>query len=143
MIPLTPRKGFQHVSEGGVVRLRRKGLAVTAFAAAATAVLLGGTIAYAVTGPAPGGAAAPAAEVLLSQNKPVVASSSGGCCPAPNAVDGSSATRWASAAGKDPQWIYVDLGSVVNISHVRLQWDASCAVAYQVQVSDDHATWSP
>ena len=106
--------------------------------AVATAVVTGGAAAAAV----PGGAA-PAAEVLLSQNRPVTASSSGGCCPAPNAVDGNSATRWASAAGKDPQWIYVDLGSTVNISHVRLQWDLSCAVAYQVQVSDDHNTWSP
>src|SRR2546421_7366979 len=142
MIPLTPRKGFQHFSEGGVVRLRRKGLAVTAFAAAATAVLLGGTIAYAVTGPAPGGAAAPAAEVLLSQNKPVVASSSGGCCPAPNAVDGSTSTRWASAAGKDPSWIYVNLQSAAAIGHVRLTWDTSCAVNYRIEVSNDHQTWT-
>src|SRR2546430_17464111 len=102
MIPLTPRKGFQHVSEGGVVRLRRKGLAVTAFAAAATAVLLGGTIAYAVKGPAPGGAAAPAAEVLLSQNKPVGASSSGGCGPAPNPVYRRTSSRRARPATQEP-----------------------------------------
>jgi glucose/arabinose dehydrogenase len=58
-------------------------------------------------------------------------------------VDGSSATRWASGAGHDPEWIYVDLGATAHISRVRLQWDASCATAYQVQTSDDHAAWTP
>jgi glucose/arabinose dehydrogenase len=120
------------------VRLQGRRWGVPVLAAAA-ALVLGGTVAQAATG----ARKAPAAEVLLSQNKPVTASSSGGCCPAKNAVDGSTSTRWASAAGKDPQWIYVDLGSVVNISHVKLTWDLSCAVAYQVEVSDDHATWSP
>src|SRR5207253_3097892 len=57
-------------------------------------------------------AAAPGATVLLSSNRPVTASSASGCCAAKNAVDGKSTTRWASAAGKDPQWIYVDLGTV-------------------------------
>src|SRR3989440_5262364 len=117
---------------GEVVRLRGRGLAGTALAGAATVVLLGGTIASAaVTGPAAGGAAAPAAEVLLSRNKPVTASSSGSCCPAKNAVDGTTSTRWASAANKDPSWIYVDLQAVSNISHVRLTWDLSCAVNYR------------
>jgi hypothetical protein len=87
-------------------------------------------------------AATPAAEVLLSRNMPVTVSSSGGCCPAKNAVDGNSGTRWASGSGKDPQWIYVDLGAVAQVSRVRLQWDASCATAYQLQTSTDHATWT-
>src|SRR5690348_6694768 len=87
-------------------------------------------------------AAAPAADPLLSQGKPVTASSSGGCCPAANAVDGDSATRWASAAGVDPQWIYVDLGAAAHVSRVRLQWDASCATAYEIDTSADHVTWT-
>ncbi|MGW3963255.1 PQQ-dependent sugar dehydrogenase [Amycolatopsis sp. NPDC005003] len=85
---------------------------------------------------------AAAADPLLSQGKPVTASSSGGCCPAPNAVDGDSSTRWASAAGVDPQWIYVDLGATVHVSRVRLQWDASCATAYEIDTSADHVTWT-
>ncbi|HEY3609004.1 MAG TPA: PQQ-dependent sugar dehydrogenase [Pseudonocardiaceae bacterium] len=89
-----------------------------------------------------GGHAAPLADPLLSQDKPVTASSSGGCCPAAAAVDGNSATRWASVAGTDPQWIYVDLGAVAHVSRVRLQWDTSCATAYEIDVSNDHATWS-
>jgi hypothetical protein len=83
-----------------------------------------------------------AADEPLSRNKPVTASSSGGCCPAKNAVDGKATTRWASAAGKDPQWIYVDLGVTAQVSRVRLQWDKSCATAYRVQTSADHATWT-
>ncbi|HZP54338.1 discoidin domain-containing protein, partial [Actinocrinis sp.] len=88
------------------------------------------------------GTAAPAAATLLSQGKAVTASSSGGCCPAANAVDGNSATRWASTAGTDPQWIYVDLGATAQVSRVRLQWDASCASAYEIDTSADHATWT-
>src|SRR5262249_21280032 len=89
-----------------------------------------------------GGAGAAAAPTLLSRNKPVTASSSGSCCPAKNAVDGSGSTRWASAAGKDPSWIYVDLGAVALVTRIRLQWDKSCATAYQLQTSTDHATWT-
>jgi len=100
----------------------------------------------AATGPAlsaaGGSAAAPAADALLSQGRPVTASSSGGCCPAANAVDGDSSTRWASAAGADPQWIYVDLGATAHVSRVRLQWDTSCATAYEIDTSADHSTWT-
>jgi len=87
-------------------------------------------------------AAAPLAPVLLSRNKPTVASSSGGCCAPPNAVDGNSATRWASGAGIDPSWIRVDLGATAAISRVRLQWDASCATAYRVETSADGTAWT-
>ncbi len=87
-------------------------------------------------------AAGAADEVLLSRNKPVTASSSGGCCPAKNAVDGNTGTRWASGAGKDPQWIAVDLGAPAQVTRVRLQWDTSCATAYQLQTSTDQTTWT-
>ncbi len=85
---------------------------------------------------------AAAADGLLSQGKPVTASSAGGCCSAKYAVDGDSSTRWASASGKDPQWIYVDLGATAHISRVRLQWDASCATAYEIDTSPDHSAWT-
>ncbi len=114
-------------------RLRRLLPAATAALALAAAGL------FAAAAP---GTAAPAAATLLSQGKPVTASSSGGCCPAANAVDGNSATRWASAAGTDPQWIYVDLGATAQVSRVRLQWDTSCASAYEIDTSADHAAWT-
>jgi glucose/arabinose dehydrogenase len=96
----------------------------------------------AAAAPAAKAAATPAADPLLSLNKPVTASSSGSCCGASNAVDGNSATRWASASGADPQWIYVDLGATAHISRVRLQWDLSCATAYEIDTSADHTTWT-
>ncbi len=58
------------------------------------------------------------------------------------AVDGNSSTRWASAAGVDPQWIYVDLGAVYPIDHVVLNWEAAYGKAYQIQVSNDSTTWT-
>jgi glucose/arabinose dehydrogenase len=82
------------------------------------------------------------AQTLLSRGKPATASSSGGCCPPPLAVDGDSATRWASGAGHDPEWFRVDLGATASISRVRLQWDLSCAISYQVQTSPDGSTWT-
>ncbi|MCR6487600.1 PQQ-dependent sugar dehydrogenase [Amycolatopsis sp. OK19-0408] len=102
------------------------------------ALVAGTLVAAALTAAGPASAADP----LLSQGKPVTASSAGGCCPAPDAVDGDSATRWASAAGVDPQWIYVDLGAAAHVSRVRLQWDASCATAYEIDTSNDHAAWT-
>jgi glucose/arabinose dehydrogenase len=121
------------------MRVRRKGLAAIACAVTAVATITGGSIALAAQS---GGTVGAAADPLLSQNKPVTASSSGGCCAAKNAVDGSTSTRWASGAGHDPEWIYVDLGETASISRVQLIWDASCATAYQVQTSPDHNTWT-
>jgi hypothetical protein len=51
----------------------------------------------------------------LALNRPVT------CSPTPQypcaqAVDGNAGTRWASAQGVDPQWIYVDLGATTAIT---------------------------
>jgi glucose/arabinose dehydrogenase len=124
---------------GGLVEARRKGFAVLA---STSTVIFAMLLVVAVSAVNTNNRAAAAADVLLSRNKPVVASSSGGCCPPKNAVDGNSTTRWASGAGKDPQWIYVDLGASAHVTRVRLQWDLSCATAYRIETSDDHATWS-
>ncbi|WP_367137364.1 PQQ-dependent sugar dehydrogenase [Saccharothrix sp. HUAS TT1] len=84
-----------------------------------------------------------AAPVLLSRGKPATASSSGSSGLAPAmAVDGNSATRWASQGGIDPSWIQVDLGATATITRVRLQWDLSCARAYRVETSTDASTWT-
>jgi hypothetical protein len=79
---------------------------------------------------------------LLSQGHPATASSSenAGTSPA-NAVDGNTGTRWSSAFS-DPQWIQVDLGASHPISRVVLNWEAAYARAFQVQTSNDGATWS-
>jgi len=61
--------------------------------------------------------------------------------PPSNAVDGNPRTRWSSAF-HDPQWITVDLEAPVDITKVKLNWEKAYATAYQIQVSDDDASWN-
>jgi beta-glucanase (GH16 family) len=85
--------------------------------------------------PAPGG-------TLLSQGHPVTCSSIQGTgTPCASAVDGNTGTRWSSASS-DPQWIYVDLGATHSINKVALNWEAAYAKAFQIQTSNDAATWT-
>ena len=61
--------------------------------------------------------------------------------PASNAGDGNSATRWSSQFS-DPQWIYVDVGAVYNITELKLNWEHAAGKDYQIQVSFDAANWT-
>jgi beta-glucanase (GH16 family) len=61
--------------------------------------------------------------------------------PASNVTDGDVTTRWSSSFS-DPQWIQVDLGQNYPVDDVRLNWEASCASAYQLQTSTDGANWA-
>jgi hypothetical protein len=82
------------------------------------------------------------AQTLLSQGRPAVSSSNEtSAFPASNGVDGNTATRWSSQFS-DPQWIYVDLGSVASVTRVVLQWEAAYGKAYQIQVSNDAGSWT-
>ncbi|MFD6426823.1 discoidin domain-containing protein [Streptomyces sp. NPDC060198] len=81
----------------------------------------------------------------VALNKPATASSSqasyGDCpCTPANAVDGNPVTRWASD-WSDPQSIQVDLGARTALRTLQLQWDPAFASSYEVQLSDDNATW--
>ncbi|HEY1013679.1 MAG TPA: carbohydrate-binding protein [Herpetosiphonaceae bacterium] len=77
-----------------------------------------------------------------AQGRPASASSiENASLAAANAVDGSGATRWASAWA-DPQWLQVDLGAARSICRVVVSWEAAYATAFQIQVSDDGASWS-
>ena len=60
---------------------------------------------------------------------------------ASKAVDGSLATRWSSVYA-DPQWIYVDLGTIYNISSVVLSWETASAKSYNIEVSNDATNWT-
>jgi hypothetical protein len=83
-----------------------------------------------------------AASVLLSQGQPTTASSlENATFPASDATDGNTGTRWSSAFA-DPQWLQVDLGSTASVSQVVLQWEAAYATAFQIQTSNDGATWT-
>jgi hypothetical protein len=57
------------------------------------------------------------------------------------AVDGNPKTRWSSGF-RDPQWITVDLGAKADIARVRLRWEDAYAKAYELQVSDDGASFT-
>ncbi|MBO9201025.1 cellulase family glycosylhydrolase [Niastella sp. MAH-29] len=58
------------------------------------------------------------------------------------AVDGNGSTRWASAAGIDPQSITVDLGGKYNISRIKLVWEAAYGKNFVLEVSPDNSTWT-
>ncbi|MBB3108604.1 endoglucanase Acf2 [Paenibacillus phyllosphaerae] len=83
-----------------------------------------------------------AGSYLLSQGRTAYASSSEGANAASLAVDGNTATRWGSAWGSDPQWIYIDLGAQATIDRVKIQWEGAYAKAYKIQVSSDEMTWN-
>jgi hypothetical protein len=79
----------------------------------------------------------------LALNKPVTCSSiENAGLPCASAVDGNLGTRWSSAHGVDPQWIYVDLGQSYTISQVILRWEAAYATAFQIQTSSNASTWT-
>jgi len=71
----------------------------------------------------------------------IVSSSLATNFPGAAAVDGDSATRWASLSG-DPQWITVDLGATKPINRIRLNWYTNYASSYQIRLSDDDTNWS-
>lgn len=57
------------------------------------------------------------------------------------AVDGDSATRWASA-WNDGEWIMVDLGEICTVSYINIQWEAAYASNYSIYWSQDNVTWN-
>jgi hypothetical protein len=78
----------------------------------------------------------------LALNGPAVASSlENAGFPASNAFDGDMTTRWSSAFS-DPQYIYVDLGSVYSLCQVSLFWDAAYGSTFNIDISNDATTWT-
>ncbi|MFG3039225.1 discoidin domain-containing protein [Streptomyces sp. NPDC048330] len=116
--------------------LRRLGLLV-----AVAATLLTFTTVPATPAPPTIPAASAAAAVPLSQGKSVTASGTEGAFSARNAVDGEAATRWSSGF-TDVQWLQVDLGAPATIRQVTLDWEAAYAKSFQIQLSNDAATWT-
>lgn len=60
---------------------------------------------------------------------------------AANVIDGKLGTRWESEWNVDPQWLYVDLGSVKNINKVGFSWEGAYAKRYYVQISNNATDW--
>jgi F5/8 type C domain len=81
----------------------------------------------------------------LAQGAMVGASSSDITYPARNAIDGNPDTRWAvdrTERGRPDGWLAVDLGSVVTVAGVRLEWADAYATKYAIQTSTDAVTWT-
>ncbi|MDX6207310.1 MAG: hypothetical protein QOF39_3367, partial [Frankiales bacterium] len=90
----------------------------------------------------PFGRTARAADPLISQGKTTTASSvENAGTPAASGTDGNTGTRWSSAFS-DPQWLEVDLGATANITQVVLNWEAAYGKSFQIQTSNDNATWT-
>lgn len=90
----------------------------------------------------------PAENVAL--NKKAVASSiEADSLGASNAFDGdttSRGSRWASALGNGPHWIYVDLGSVKDVKTIKVFWETRKATEYHIQIANENpekeASWT-
>src|SRR5579859_2870836 len=78
----------------------------------------------------------------IALNKAATASSTENAGTTANlAVDGNTGTRWSSAFS-DPQWLQVDLGTTQSVCGVTITWETAYATAFQIQVSNDAATWT-
>ena len=49
-------------------------------------------------------------------------------------------SKWESA-GKEDQWVYIDLGTICRINKVKLFWGEEFARSYQIQFSTDKRNW--
>jgi hypothetical protein len=82
----------------------------------------------------------------LALGKTALASSGGS--PS-NVTDGNYGTRWQAATINAGEWIYVDLGSDIDVTDVKLVWEAAYANNFDIQVcpascaggSADSTTW--
>ena len=72
----------------------------------------------------------------LALNKPAVASSGNAAA----AVDGNPGSRWESQFS-DPQWLYVDLQDVYQLTSMEILWETASAKDYDIQVSNDAQNW--
>jgi hypothetical protein len=59
---------------------------------------------------------------------------------AAKAVDGDFTTRWSSNQGM-PQWLQLDMGQVVFVGSLNIDWQTAYATAFQVQASDNGTSW--
>ncbi|WP_181795911.1 discoidin domain-containing protein [Streptomyces sp. WELS2] len=58
------------------------------------------------------------------------------------AFDGNAATRWSSDFADDA-WIRVDLGAVLRVDRVTLDWEAAYGKRYVLEVSKNGTDWTP
>ncbi|MFJ7625644.1 discoidin domain-containing protein [Streptomyces sp. NPDC097595] len=119
--------------------------------AATTAALIALAAPMAFAAPAPKPAAAQAATwdtdraaaAYTANPGAVTASGSENAASGPGAAaDGNGTTRWSSNFADDA-WIRVDLGSVIRVSSVTLDWEAAYGKKYVLEVSKNGTDWTP
>jgi hypothetical protein len=80
--------------------------------------------------------------INVALGQPAVASSlENAGFPASNAFDGDGTTRWSSAFS-DPQFIYVDLGTVLPLCQVVLLWENAYGADFTIDISNDALSWT-
>ena len=60
------------------------------------------------------------------------------------AFDGNTTareSRWGSAKGSGPHWLYVDLGEIQDVRTVKVYWENRKPTNYSIQISNDASTW--
>jgi hypothetical protein len=78
----------------------------------------------------------------LALGKPATASTTQGTLNANYAFDNDRLTRWASTAGREDAFIYVDLRGQASLSRVYLVWEKAYGGDFTIDVSPDAATWT-
>jgi hypothetical protein len=79
--------------------------------------------------------------INLALNRPATSSSNENASNTPDkAVDGNHGSRWASSY-TDPNWLRVDLGTIVDLDSMRIHWETAYSKAYQLQVSNNGTDW--
>jgi hypothetical protein len=78
----------------------------------------------------------------LASEKTATASSTQGTLNANYAFDNDRITRWASTAGREDAYIYVDLLGKATISRVYLVWEKAYGGDFTIDVSQDAVTWN-
>ncbi len=84
----------------------------------------------------------PQLETNLAIFQPPTASTENGGNLAPLAFDMDLLSRWESVQKVDPQWLYVNLGSVCAIHTVVLNWENAAGQNYNIDVSNDASNWN-
>jgi hypothetical protein len=78
----------------------------------------------------------------LADAKQSVASTTQGALLPSYAFDNDRLTRWASTAGREDAFIYVDLRGEATISRVYLVWEKAYGGNFTIDVSEDAVTWT-
>jgi len=78
----------------------------------------------------------------LAAGKPATASTTQGTLQASYAFDNDRLTRWASTAGREDAFIYVDLLGQATLSRVYLVWEKAYGGDFTIDVSPDATNWT-